>query len=187
MEFKVFILLIALVPCAVVCYSAGAPDSVCSDGIPRHHVDPQKSAFPYNILVSKKQIKAGETIDITIKGKTPSDTIKGILVQARVGETPVGLFDVSPSAQYVQLLNCGNSKGVSAEKLLPKNVIVIIKKLLFFQSAVTHKKLEKNVSSISLKWTAPKGLSEKVQIVATVALNGGTFWVNQKSEVINVN
>lgn len=83
---------------------------------PRHHVDPQKSAFPYNIILSKNKIRAGDIIEITIQGKTPDDTLKGLLVQARVGDTAVGSFDVSPSSQYIQLRDCGNSKGVSIKK-----------------------------------------------------------------------
>lgn len=80
---------------------------------PRHHVDPQKSAFPYNIILSKNKIRAGDTIEVTIQGKTADDTLKGLLVEARVGDTAVGHFDVSPSSQYIQLRDCGNSKGVS--------------------------------------------------------------------------
>jgi len=80
---------------------------------PRHHVEPQKSAFPYNIILSKSKIRAGDTIEITIQGKSDDDTMKGMFVQARVGDTPVGTFDVSPSSQYIQLRDCGNSKGVS--------------------------------------------------------------------------
>ncbi|XP_070505549.1 putative defense protein Hdd11-like [Chironomus tepperi] len=164
MEFKVFIVLVALVGSSY-CYSDGAPDSECSSMTPRHHVDPQKSAFPYNINLSKKKIRAGDTIEITIQGKTPDDTIKGLLVEARVGETAIGTFDVSQSAQYVQLRDCGNSKG----------------------NAVTHKKIPNGVKSIKMLWKSPANLSEKVIVHATVARNGGTFWVDQKSEVISVN
>jgi hypothetical protein len=110
MEFKVFVL-VALLPLALA-YSGGAPDSECTTMTPRHHVDPQKTPFPYNIVLSKTQLKAGETIKVTIQGKTAEDTIKGLIVQARVGDTPVGSFDTTPSSQYIQLLNCGNSKGV---------------------------------------------------------------------------
>lgn len=87
---------------------------------PRHHVEPQKSAFPYNIVLSKKQIRAGETVTVTIKGKSADDTFKGFLAQARIGSspTPIGTFDASPSSQHAQLKNCGNSKGVSTNSIV---------------------------------------------------------------------
>ena len=123
MEFKVIVMLVAVISSAscVLGFSKGAPDSECESMTPRHHVEAQKSAFPYNIVLSKKQIRSGETITVTIKGKSADDTIKGFIAQARVGSasTPIGSFDASPSSQYAQIKNCGNSKGVS------KNSIVI--------------------------------------------------------------
>lgn len=46
-------------------------------------------------------------------GNSAKDTIKGLLCQTRVGETPVGAFDVPPNNNYIQKLDCGNSKAVS--------------------------------------------------------------------------
>lgn len=112
MEFKVITLLVALI-CSVSCYSGGAPESECATMTPRHHVEPQKSAFPYTINVSKNQVRAGETVEVTIKGKSADDVIKGFIVQARVGNTPIGVWDASPSASFAQIKNCGNSKSVS--------------------------------------------------------------------------
>lgn len=100
------------IPIMVQGYSSGAPEGECSSMTPRHHVDPQKSAMPYYISFDKKQIKAGETVTVNIRGKSDDDTIKGLLVQARVGDTPIGFFDPSPSSQYIQTLDCG-SRGVS--------------------------------------------------------------------------
>lgn len=94
-------------------YSKGAPQEECSSMTPRHHVDAKQGPAPYEINLSKKNIRAGETIQIIIKGRSADDVIKGILVQARVGETPIGSFDASPSSQHIQLLDCGNSRGVS--------------------------------------------------------------------------
>jgi hypothetical protein len=112
MEFKVIALVVALIG-SVSCFSGGAPESECQSMTPRHHVDPQKSAFPYSINLSKKQVRAGETIEVTIKGKTADDVIKGFIAQARVGDTQIGVWDASPSASYAQIKNCGNSKSVS--------------------------------------------------------------------------
>lgn len=119
MEFKVIVLLVAVIGSAS-CFSKGAPDSECESLTPRHHVEAQKSTFPYNIVLSKKQIRSGETITVTIKGKSADDTIKGFIAQARVGSasTPIGSFDASPSSQYAQIKNCGNSKGVSLNSIV---------------------------------------------------------------------
>lgn len=106
--------LVALgIPLMVQGYSSGAPKDECLSMTPRHHVDPQRGAAPYDIYISKKNIRAGETVQISIKGRSDDDVIKGILVQARVGETAIGAFDASPSSQYIQLLDCGNGRGVS--------------------------------------------------------------------------
>lgn len=114
MTAKLFIISAILgLPFMVHGFSDGAPSSQCVAMMPHHMVDPQKAAFPYVISFDKNPIKPGETVGVTIKGKTESDNFKGLLVQARVGNTPIGKFDVSSSAQYLQLMDCGNSKGVS--------------------------------------------------------------------------
>lgn len=58
---------------------------------------------------------------------------------------------------------------------------------VWFQNAVTHKKIAGDgPDNVSFSWTAPKQLSEKVTFYYTVALNGGVFWVAQKSEQLSV-
>lgn len=104
---------LALVATPVFCYSAGAPSGACGDGVPQHHVEPQKSPAPYDIILSESKIRSGDTVQITIKGKGAENTFKGLLVQAKVGGTPVGKFDVTPSDKYIQLLDCGKGKAVS--------------------------------------------------------------------------
>lgn len=112
---KYFVALVALAMAVAVVqgYSNGAPAEECGTMTPRHHVDPQKGAAPYDITLSKRSVRAGESVEIRIRGKTANDLIKGLLVQARVGDTPIGKFDVSPSRQYVQTLDCGSSRSVS--------------------------------------------------------------------------
>lgn len=80
---------------------------------PRHHVDAQTGPAPYDIILDKKNIRAGETVAITIRGRGRDDAFKGLLVQARVGDTPIGIFDVDQSRQYVQVLNCDGGRNVS--------------------------------------------------------------------------
>lgn len=125
MEFKVIVLVVALIG-TVSCYSAGAPESECVSMTPQHHVEAQKSAFPYSINIAKRQIRSGETVQITIKGKSADDVIKGFIIQARNGATPIGVWDASPSASYAQLKNCGNSKSVSASSQCQGFSILII-------------------------------------------------------------
>jgi Reeler domain len=114
MTFKLFVAIVALgIPIMVQGYSSGAPEEECETMTPRHKVDAQRGPAPYDIIFDKKSIRAGDTVTVTIRGRSNDDTIKGLLVQARVGDTPIGVFDVSPSRQYIKTLNCGNGRGVS--------------------------------------------------------------------------
>ncbi|XP_065085128.1 putative defense protein Hdd11 [Ochlerotatus camptorhynchus] len=164
-RYACVLLTVALCAAPAFSFSAGAPDGACGDMIPQHHTDPQKSAAPYKILLGKKQIKSGEGVTITVQGNTAKDTIKGLLCQARVGETAVGSFDVPPNNNFIQTLDCGNSK----------------------MSAITHKKITNAPNSISFNWVAPRGLSENVKITCTIALNGGVFWVKEQATDLKVN
>ncbi|XP_044268800.1 putative defense protein Hdd11 [Tribolium madens] len=140
-------------------YSAGAPESVCDDMIPKHPVLPQKSPLPYTVSVSKKEAKPGETIDITIGGKP----FKGFLLQVRNGEHAVGSFQIPDTDKLAKSINCHGTKA----------------------SAATHKNaVEKN--NLVLKWKAPEG-SGNYQIFVTVAEDGGTFWAHQPSQKIKIN
>lgn len=125
MAFKIFFALCVLGPILVQGYSGGAPDSECKTMTPRHHVDPQSGPSPYDIILDKKNIRAGETVLVTIKGRGKDDTIKGLLVQARIGETPIGQFDVDQSRQYVQVLSCDGGRNVSVE--LSRLISIIIR------------------------------------------------------------
>lgn len=59
--------------------------------------------------------------------------------------------------------------------------------LLFFQNAVTHKKINGDgPNKISLTWQAPPDLAANVNFRATVALNGGVFWVGVLSPQLSV-
>ncbi|CRL00397.1 CLUMA_CG013664, isoform A [Clunio marinus] len=165
MAFKLFVVLVAVgIPMMVQGYSSGAPAEECSTMTPRHGVEPQTGPSPYDIILDKNNIRAGETVGITIRGRSNDDTFKGLLVQARVGDTPIGSFDVSPSRQYIQTLSCGNGRN----------------------NAVTHKKIDQGVHEVKLYWIAPSKLAERVNFYFTVAKNGGVFWVAQKSETLNV-
>lgn len=96
-------------------FSAGAPESACGDMIPQHHVEPQSSEAPYKfILANGSQYQAGQSVNLKIEGNSAGDTIKGFMLQARIGDKPVGKFDIpAKSKKYVQLLSCSGGLGVS--------------------------------------------------------------------------
>lgn len=97
----------------VFSYSSGAPEGACQSMTPQHGVPPQSSPVPYTLALSSKAIRAGEQVQLEIKGNTPQHTIKGFLVQARVGDQPIGRFQVAANDKFVQVINCGNGQGVS--------------------------------------------------------------------------
>ncbi|XP_053607052.1 putative defense protein Hdd11 [Plodia interpunctella] len=146
-------------------YSAGAPTGACKDMIPRHPLSPQTKPAPYIITPSTTTVKAGSPMELTISGKSPSDKIRGLLLQARSGEDIVGSFKVEPNDPVVQLLNCGK----------PDN-------------AVTHKKHDESQDKQHLKltWTPPSDLKGEIKFRATIALNGAVFWVGVESAPVKV-
>lgn len=109
----VIVALIYIVPSAYS-YSSGAPDTACGDMVPQHHVEPQMSEPPYKLTLSNNKLRADktETINVKIQGNNVGDTIKGFMIQARIGEKPVGKFIVK-APKYSQLLNCSGGSGVS--------------------------------------------------------------------------
>lgn len=59
--------------------------------------------------------------------------------------------------------------------------------LVSFQNALTHKKIFGNgPNSIEGSWSPPPGISGDVKFYATVALNGGIFWVEKVTENLTI-
>lgn len=123
MFVRVFIFIACVALPAAWAYSAGAPSVACGDMVPQHGVAPQQSSAPYKLLLSTKSVRAGNEIQLELKGNGKGDTIKGFMVQARVGDQPVGLFKVEGNNKLVQTLNCGNGNQVRSENF----------KLVFFR------------------------------------------------------
>ncbi|XP_049869367.1 putative defense protein Hdd11 [Pectinophora gossypiella] len=161
---KYVVVALAMAVCAEA-YSSGAPESACVDMIPRHPVSPQQTPAPYIITTSAKTVKSGNPIEVVISGKEESNTIGGLLLQARQGNKPVGTFTVLPNDPFAKPLNCGS----------PGN-------------AVTHKKHELSAEKQTLKflWTAPKDFDDEIKFRATVAHNGAVFWVGLESAPVKV-
>lgn len=96
-------------------YSGGAPESTCDHMTPQHPVDPQATKFPYEILIGKKKISPGDTVDLTI-GKDKA--FKGFLLQVRKGDKSVGQFVIPDDHKFAKTLNCHGGKAVSNELLV---------------------------------------------------------------------
>jgi len=159
MLFKVTVLSLAFLGVAWG-YGAGAPEDVCEDMIPQHGVDPQKSALPYTISVDKPNVKAGDKVKITISGGKP---FKGFLLQVRDGSKAVGSFAVDSGDKFSHTINCFGSA----------------------KNSVTHKSADVK-PSVSVHWVPPQG-KKTYTVYATVAENGGVFWVHQPTAKISVN
>lgn len=93
-------------------YSSGAPNGACVSMLPQHGVDPQESPAPYKLLLSANSLRAGDEVELELKGNGQGDLIKGFLVQARVGNEAIGQFKVSPNNKLAQTLSCGNGNQV---------------------------------------------------------------------------
>ncbi|XP_049857198.1 putative defense protein Hdd11 [Schistocerca gregaria] len=139
-------------------YSSGAPTNACEDLVPQHRVPAQKDPCPYVITVSKREIKVGEPIKVTITGKK-GEKFKGFMCQAHE-QGRVGDFQ---EADGVQIVNCSPGK----------------------QDAVTHINADEK-SKVEFTWVASEKLNKPLTFVCTVAKDGGTFWVAEKSEPISV-
>lgn len=89
----------------VVSLTNGVPSSACIDGIPRHFIYPvQSTPAPYDIIVEKREDE--RSLKVTIKGKTARDTIKGFLIQAKIGKEYVGQFELLPGDDFSQIIDC---------------------------------------------------------------------------------
>ncbi|PZC83325.1 putative defense protein Hdd11 [Helicoverpa armigera] len=160
-----YVVLAVSLVAAANAYSTGAPESVCQDMVPKHPVPAQSSPSPYTITTSTKTVKAGAPMEVVISGKAPSNTIRGLLLQARQGDKIVGKFTLKPNDPFAQLLNCGE----------PGN-------------AVTHKKHNEKFDkqTVAFTWTPPAGFSGEIKFRATIALNGAVFWVGVESAPVQV-
>ncbi|KAG6459360.1 putative defense protein Hdd11-like [Manduca sexta] len=149
----------------VSAYGSGAPQSACQDMIPRHPVGPQNTSAPYIITTSTKVVKAGTPMQVTISGKKPENTMRGILLQARQGDKIVGKFTLDDNDSFAQLLDCGE----------PGN-------------AITHKRHppEFDKQTVTFTWTPPADLNDNIRFRATIAYSGAVFWLGVESPVVKV-
>lgn len=114
-------------------YSSGAPPVACVNMTPQHGVPPQKSKAPYKLLLSTEQVSKGGEVELELKGDAADKTIKGFLVQARVGDQPVGQFKVADDDKYAQAIDCGSGK-----KVIPLFRFFFEKKYFFIDFLVSY-------------------------------------------------
>lgn len=61
----------------------GAPATACDHMTPGHGVQAQDTISPYQLRVSEKSVKGGETITVEIFSTVIGETFQGFLLQAR--------------------------------------------------------------------------------------------------------
>lgn len=110
-------------------YSAGGDyiKGACDDMTPQHHVEPSTSPVPYKLNLSTNKLRAGkdEPVTLKIQGKSAGDTLKGFMIQARIGNKPVGKFIIK-SKKHAQLLSCSGGSDVS--KFIINRIISVNKR-----------------------------------------------------------
>ncbi|XP_063223976.1 putative defense protein 3 [Bacillus rossius redtenbacheri] len=147
---------------AVAAFKSGAPDSeqVCRTMVPEHMAEIQPlSSFPYKVTVDPTSIRPGQSVTLKISG-SDDNPIRGFLVQARVGGTPIGQFEAGPQVQAIDCL-----QGA--------------------KNAATHSNGEKK-PEVKLVWTAPKDLQESIKFRVTVVKKGDVYWVGYETRPISV-
>lgn len=101
-------LLLVAIPAHIIAFKSGAPETACESMLPEHHSTPRSEPSPYTITPKKSNIKAGESIEVTLSG-TDNTKFRGYFIQARVGNTPIGKFETGPE---INLVDCGSGVGV---------------------------------------------------------------------------
>nr|CAD7601214.1 unnamed protein product [Timema genevievae] len=107
------------------------PSSVCRSMIPSHGAStPQNGVAPYEISLSSSSVAPGGVVQVTLSGKGVEE-FKGIYVQGRVGDEPVGKF------------------------LPHENKTVIISDCPPSQQNAASYVSRQSVNSVTLNWVAP--------------------------------
>jgi len=164
MAFRVVICAAVLFVSAVSVngYATGAPPQACNTLTPKHGpTTPQNGAPPFDFSVSKTTVNAGDRVTVTLSRSGNGPSFKGFLLQARKsgGSTAVGKW--TPVSGISKGLKCDDQDN----------------------SSLTHVNNDEK-EQVTGEWVAPaRGTYE---IFYTVAENGGTYWVGQKSRTITV-
>lgn len=140
----------------VYCYPEGAPK--CDVDVPSHESHKPKSGrAPYTIVATapKGSSSTGKTVTVTITG-VRGKTFKGFILSARAPNTRTNIGKFTASAN-TQTLECNGSTNT-----------------------ITHTD-NKDKTSVSFKWTAPKDYKGKIEFRATIVKEYKEFWTNVRS------
>ncbi|XP_063225473.1 putative defense protein isoform X2 [Bacillus rossius redtenbacheri] len=135
------------------------PSSVCRNMTPSHGgSEPQAEPWPYTVSVDKRRVAPGDIVTVTVSG---TDSFKGIYIQGRIGDTPVGTFQPHEN-EAVVISDCdpGTDNALSY---------------------VSRTALD----NIELKWKAPN-TPGNVIFRCTVVKSFREFWVGIKSPEIQI-
>ncbi|CAF3303705.1 unnamed protein product [Rotaria sp. Silwood2] len=136
--------------------SVGAPQSACALMMPQHGVSSQPCSLKYTMESDKLQYSAGDTIHITVRGSTESDTFRGILLIAKTktNEQIIGNWAVVGSD--IKTLACDKIKN----------------------TGITHNS-PSDKSSIEAIWHAPSNINEEFTVIkATIVETFDQIYVN---------
>ncbi|CAF2528732.1 unnamed protein product [Rotaria sp. Silwood2] len=106
-------------------YSSGAPPIACGPMLPQHDVSSQACSSKYIIESNTLQYSTNDTVQITIRGSTISNTFRGILLIAKTktNQQIIGTWSVLDST--IQTLSCGGipNTGITHNSPVDKSSI----------------------------------------------------------------
>uniref|UniRef100_UPI00398F242D putative defense protein 3 n=1 Tax=Pristiophorus japonicus TaxID=55135 RepID=UPI00398F242D len=137
-------------------FPTGAPLKVCESMRPLHNgVSAQTTTSPHTIMVRN----TSSSMEVKIMGPVYG----GILLQAREPGYATAIGNWSTPPQNTKAIKCFNMAN----------------------SAITHSSNAAKNANTTYIWNPPTNCVKKVIIVATVAQNRETYWLNLQSEDIN--
>ncbi|XP_038059361.1 neurogenic locus protein delta-like isoform X9 [Patiria miniata] len=138
---------------------SGAPTAACTTLTPGHlnngqPISAQAFASPYVIKVQPTKYTPGQPVTVTIES---SFSFRGILLQARSGDTPVGTWQAPIGYQLLQCTNPGDS--------------------------LTHTSMDLKAGGAQFTWTPPNSATGIIKIMGTIALQKEIFWTGHVAAI----
>ncbi|WP_266143600.1 Reeler domain-containing protein, partial [Escherichia coli] len=135
------------------------PSSTCADMLPVHgNAVPSTKPSPYTITVSPTSVNGGDTVRVHISG---TEEFRGVYLQARRGQEPVGEF----------LLPAGENNKIALSDCPPGHNNAF--------SYISRTPLD----TLDIDWKAPN-TSDEIVFRATFVKSFSEFWVGVESPKI---
>uniref|UniRef100_A0A146L3C7 Putative defense protein 3 n=1 Tax=Lygus hesperus TaxID=30085 RepID=A0A146L3C7_LYGHE len=172
MKVTAVILVVALAGAAYGFPAVGVPhegaphpevpkEAICDSMEVGHGWPAQNSPSPYTIALSNTKVAPGETITVTIASIDEKEPFRGLVVQGRCGDKPVGSFIESTLPEGSKYTDCGTGK----------------------QNAYTFITSDGNKYKDVLTWQAPQEPQDcSIVFYVSTVKTYNTYWVKQKSE-----